>query len=56
MIAYAGVAGNFGTVYSAAGFELDYEEEEADGSGWQNRENRDSCEDYMRKRWSYSLQ
>jgi hypothetical protein len=56
MIAYAGVAGNFGTVYSAAGFELDYEEEEADGNGWQYRENRDSWDDYMRKRWSYSLQ
>lgn len=54
MIAYAGVAGNKGTVYAAAGFELD-KVDEADGDGWQYREGRDSWEDYTRRRWIYDF-
>lgn len=54
MIAYAGVAGNEGVVYSASGFELD-SVDEADGDGWQCREDRDSWDDYTRRKWTYSM-
>jgi len=54
MITYAGVAGNYGTVYEAAGFTCD-QTTSADGSGWTNRKERDNWEDYERRRWSYEL-
>jgi len=52
--AHAGVAGNYGTVYEAAGFECE-NMTTADGSGWTNRENRDSWDDYERRKWVYDL-
>jgi hypothetical protein len=52
--AHAGVAGNYGTVYEAAGFECE-EITQADGSGWTNRKNRDSWDDYERRKWVYQL-
>lgn len=50
--AHAGVAGNEGTVYKAAGFVLEGARM-ADGSGWQSREGRDSWEDYERRKFVY---
>jgi len=55
LIAYAGVSGEFGTVYSAAGFEC-CSVTTADGSGWTNRDDRVEHADYRRRRWEYSLQ
>lgn len=52
--AHAGVAGNYGTVYEAAGFEC-VGLTMADGSGWQNRPHRDSWDDYERRKWEYKL-
>ena len=52
--AHAGVAGNYGTVYEAAGFECG-EATLADGQGWQNREGRKSWDDYERRKWTYEL-
>jgi GNAT superfamily N-acetyltransferase len=55
MLTYAGVAGNYGTVYEAAGFECD-DISMADGSGWiSHAEDRDTWEDYERRRWVYDL-
>ncbi len=54
IIAYAGVAGNYGTVYEAAGFVIE-DTVEADGTGWQSRSNRDSWENYTRHRWVYEF-
>lgn len=54
IIAYAGVAGNEGTLYTACGFELE-EETQASGDGWTNRKGRDSWSDYTRKKWAYEL-
>ena len=54
LITYAGVAGNYGTTYEAAGFEVD-DIAVADGSGWTNREDRDEWEDYERRRWVCEL-
>jgi len=54
LIAYAGVADNYGTVYSAAGFELD-SVDQADGNSWQYREDRESWDDYTRHKWTYDL-
>ena len=48
------VAGNYGTVYEAAGFDIE-EMTVSDGDGWQTRKNRDSWEDYERRRWVDSL-
>ena len=45
LISYAGVAGNYGTTYEAAGFELD-ETKQANGSGWTNRDEREAWDDY----------
>ena len=55
LITYAGVAGNYGTTYEAAGFDID-DVSMADGSGWTNRDGRDEWEDYERRRWSYDLE
>ena len=52
LITYAGVAGNYGTVYEAAGFECD-DVTQSDGTGWESREGRDSWEDYERRRGIY---
>ncbi len=54
MIAYAGVADNYGTIYEAAGFELE-KEEQANGTGWKNRNNRRSVSDFTRRKWVYSF-
>jgi len=54
LISYAGVAGNYGTTYEAAGFELD-ETTQADGSGWTNRNDRDEWDNYLRRRWACPL-
>jgi hypothetical protein len=55
LIAYAGVAGNFGTVYEAAGFRCD-DVSQADGSGWTSHEgDRETWADYERRRWVYDL-
>jgi hypothetical protein len=51
---YAGVAGNHGTIYEAAGFDC-VETTAADGSGWTNRDDRDSWDDYQRKKWVYEF-
>lgn len=55
LTAHAGVAGNHGTVYEAAGFECT-DVSQVDGSGWQSREDRDEWADYQRRKWSYDLQ
>ena len=54
LIAYAGVAGNYGTIYEAAGFEL-IKEEEAQGDGWNTRENRKNVPDFIRRKWKYEF-
>jgi hypothetical protein len=48
--AHAGVAGNEGTMYAAAGFEL-VREEPADGDSWQSREDRNTVENFTRRKW-----
>jgi len=53
-ITYAGVAGNYGTTYEAAGFHCD-QTTTADGDGWTNRDDRDEWADYERRRWVYEL-
>lgn len=55
LITYAGVAGNYGTVYEAVGFECD-DVTQSDGSGWETRKGRDSWDDYERRRWVYDLE
>lgn len=52
--AHSGVAGNYGTVYEAAGFEC-VDVKMADGDGWTSREGRDSWDDYKRRKWVYDL-
>lgn len=54
IIAYAGVAGNYGKIYEAAGFRLQ-KEEEASGDSWTNREGRQRLPDYVRRKWAYNL-
>lgn len=54
MIAYSGIADNYGTVYQAAGFELE-KVTEADGDSWTSREGRSQWADYTRRRWEYDL-
>lgn len=50
--AHAGVAGNYGTVYEAAGFECE-KVELVDGTGWLSRDGRKSWDDYERRKWVY---
>ena len=53
--AHAGVAGNYGTVYEAAGFECTGVTM-ADGRGWlRHGDDRDSWDDYERRKWEVSL-
>lgn len=53
--AHAGVAGNYGTVYEAAGFEC-VDVTVADGSGWLTQgDDRETCDDYERRKWEYEL-
>ena len=52
--AHAGVAGNYGTTYEAAGFECE-DVSIADGAGWQTRDGRESWDDYERRKWVYHL-
>jgi len=52
--AHAGVAGNDGTIYAAAGFEL-VREEKAQGDSWQSREDRSAVDDFIRRKWIYHL-
>ncbi len=52
--AHAGVAGNEGTMYAAAGFEL-IREEPARGDGWQSRDKRQAVDDFTRRKWVYEL-
>jgi len=55
LLTYAGVAGNYGTVYEAAGFECD-DVAQADGSGWTSHDgDRQTWDDYERRRWVYDL-
>ncbi len=54
LIAYAGVAGNYGTIYEAAGFEL-IKQDEAQGDSWNSRENRKTVSDFTRRKWGCTL-
>jgi hypothetical protein len=54
MISYAGVSGETGTMYKAAGFDL-VETTVSDGDGWTNREDRDSWSDYKRRKYELEL-
>lgn len=57
LIAYAGVAGNHGVVYEAAGFDCVNEDNPANGggSGWTNREGRTELPEYEKRKWVYDL-
>lgn len=51
--AHAGISGNYGTVYEAAGFEC-ADIRQADGAGWQTHsETRETWDDYERRKWVY---
>lgn len=52
--AHAGVAGNYGTVYEATGFQC-VKLDTANGRGWLSREGRGSWDDYERRKWVYDL-
>jgi hypothetical protein len=53
--AHAGVAGNYGTVYEAAGAEC-RDVTMADGKGWLTQgEDRDTWDDYERRKWVFDL-
>jgi len=55
LTAHAGVAGNYGTVYEAAGFEC-RDVTMADGSGWLSQgDDRDTWNDYERRKWVSEL-
>lgn len=54
IIAYAGVAGNYGTIYEAAGFKL-VKQDEAQGDSWNSRENRKTVADFTRRKWGCTL-
>lgn len=57
LIAYAGVAGNRGVVYSAAGFEClnDNDPATGGGDGWTNRSGRSSLKSYEKRKWTCEL-
>lgn len=49
--ANSGVAGNYGTVYEAAGFECQ-QIRQADGEGWLSQgDDRETWDDYERRKW-----
>ena len=48
--AHAGIGGNVGIVYDAAGFEQ-VKEEWASGPGYANRPGRTAHPDYRRRKW-----
>jgi hypothetical protein len=53
--AHAGVAGNYGTVYEAAGFDCEGVTM-ADGQGWLTQgDDRETWDDYERRKWIYQL-
>jgi hypothetical protein len=54
LVTHAGVAGNYGTTYEAAGFRCT-DVTQADGSGWTSRDSRDEWDDYTRRTWVYDL-
>jgi len=54
IITFAGVSGEKGTVYQASGFDL-IETTISDGEGWTNRDNRDSWDDYKRRKYQLKL-
>jgi GNAT superfamily N-acetyltransferase len=55
LTAHAGVAGNYGTVYEAAGFEC-VDVTMADGEGWLSQgDDRDTWDDYERRKWVCEL-
>jgi len=52
---HAGVAGNYGTVYEAAGFDC-VDVTAADGAGWTSHDGeRETWDDYERRKWEYPL-
>lgn len=55
MSAHSGVAGNYGTVYEAAGFTCE-DVSIANGSGWLSQgDDRDTWDDYERRKWVFEL-
>lgn len=54
IIAYAGAAGNYGTIYDAAGFDLE-KIDESSGDGWENRKDRQGISKFTRRKWVYEL-
>jgi len=53
--AHAGVAGNYGTVYEACGFDVS-DVRMADGSGWLSQgDDRETWDDYERRKWVCGL-
>lgn len=53
--AHAGVAGNYGTVYEATGFEVT-DVTMADGKGWLSQgDDRETWDNYERRKWTYDL-
>jgi hypothetical protein len=55
VITYAGVAGNEGTAYQAAGFDC-IDTSMADGSGWLSQgDDRETWDDYERRKYAYEL-
>jgi GNAT superfamily N-acetyltransferase len=52
--AHAGVAGNLGNIYQAAGFDL-VDESEADGDNWTSRRGRSGHGNYTRRKYVYEL-
>lgn len=53
--AHAGVAGNYGTVYEACGFDVG-DVRMADGSGWLSQgDDRETWDDYKRRKWVCEL-
>lgn len=54
--AHAGVSGNYGTTYEAAGFSVDGEPVVTDGEGWTSHsEDRETWDDYERRKWVCDL-
>lgn len=52
--AHAGVAGNYGTVYEAAGFECVRDVQDT-SERWNSREGRKTFGEYRRRKWEYDL-